>query len=142
MEKRVDRRATAEDRRLMEVEPGTRIIALSGIHFAGDRPFCLEERRINASLVPEAAAADFSTTAPGRWLLAQVPWSEAEHRIHAAAAGPALAERLGVARGTACLVVERRTWSSLGPITWVRFTYRGDSHTLVARFTPANRSYV
>jgi GntR family histidine utilization transcriptional repressor len=35
-------------------------------------------------------------------------------------------------------VVERRTWSHAGPVTFVRLTYPGDNHTLVARFAPAS----
>ena len=66
----------------------------------------------------------------------QVPWSSAEHRIHASAADPATADALGVAPGTACLVIERRTWNNSGPITQVKLTYPGDRHQLVARFSP------
>jgi GntR family histidine utilization transcriptional repressor len=46
------------------------------------------------------------------------------------------AEALEIASGTACLVIERRTWSGAGPITHVRLTYPGDRHALVARFAP------
>jgi GntR family histidine utilization transcriptional repressor len=47
-----------------------------------------------------------------------------------------MASQLQMPAGTACLVIERRTWSTQGPVTYVRFTYPGDRHTLVARFTP------
>ncbi len=47
---------------------------------------CLEERLISLETVPEAGHADFSDIAPGAWLLNQIPWSSAEHRIHAVSA--------------------------------------------------------
>jgi len=134
---RKDRRSNAEDRRLMELHQPTPMIELLAVHRAGARPFCVEERRINAGAVPEAADTDFETNAPGQWLIAQVPWSAAENRIQAMGAPAEAARLLELPKGTACLVVERRTWSHAGPITFVRLTYPGDSHTLIARFAPA-----
>lgn len=133
------RKATAADVRLLEVSPGTRVLSMTCIHFAGTRQFCVEERLINLANVPEAETADFASLPPGQWLIRQVPWSTAEHRIRAVSASADMASMLGISKGTACLVVERRTWSGLGPITQVRFTYPGDTHALVARFTPASQ---
>ena len=135
---RKDRRSNREDRRLMDVGEATPMIELLAVHKAGGKPFCLEQRRINAGAVPEAKAADFSKTPPGQWLVAQVPWSTAENRIQAMEASAETSGWLDVRQGTACLVVERRTWSHAGPITFVRLTYPGDSHSLVARFAPAS----
>lgn len=134
---RTDRAADDEDRRLMRVEQAGPIVELLAMHRAGGTPFCLEERRINACVVPSALDTDFSLHPPGRWLIDQVPWSAAENRIHALAASVQTARLLGRRTGTACLVVERRTFSPTGPVTFVRLTYPGDSHMLVARFTPA-----
>ncbi|MDO1583569.1 histidine utilization repressor [Rhizobium oryzicola] len=106
------------------------------LHMAGSRPFCLERRLINLQTVPDAAHQSFEETPSGHWLISQVPWSAAEHRITAVSATAETAELLDVPRGTACLVVERRTWSPDGPVTLVRFIYPGDRHELVARFQP------
>ena len=134
---RSNRRSTSEDRRLMEFTEATPMVELLAIHRAATKPFCVEERRINIGAVPEAMEADFTVNAPGQWLIDQVPWSTAENRIQAMAASAGIARLLGLPEGTACLVIERRTWSHAGPVTFVRLTYPGDSHTLVARFTPA-----
>ncbi len=136
--RKVERIATADDRRLLEVGEEASVAEVLCIHFAGERPFCIEERLINLGVVPDAASSNFGGMPPGRWLLRQVPWTTAEHRISAVPAEAEMARMLRIAKGTACLVVERRTWSGLGPVTWVRFTYPGDSHALVARFTPAS----
>ncbi|WP_102960717.1 histidine utilization repressor [Mangrovicella endophytica] len=135
---RSERRAKAEDGIRLDVAQGAPILDVTCLHSAGAQPFCLEERLIALETVPDARDTDFSELAPGHWLLAQVPWSSAEHRISAIGASPGVAARLEIARGTACLVIERRTWRGAGPVTHVRFTYPGDRHTLLARFTPAS----
>lgn len=138
LKRRDVREAGTSDARAFEVEPGWKVIDLTCIHFAGNRQFCVEERLINLANVPEAEKADFTDTPPGQWLRRQVPWSTAEHRIRAVAASAGMAAMLGIAKSAACLMVTRRTWSGAGPITQVRFTYPGDTHELVARFTPAS----
>jgi GntR family histidine utilization transcriptional repressor len=130
------RKSRADDSRRLDLPAAAQVVDIVCIHFAGRQPFCLEERLISLVTVPEAAEADFEAIAPGPWLLNQVPWSTAEHQIRAVPAGGETARALKLAVGTACLVVERRTWSGAGPITHVRFTYPGDRHALVARFAP------
>ena len=134
---RVLRASSADDAMRIDVAGGTKLLELLAIHSAGDMPFCIEERVINISVVPEADAADFSVQAPGAWLIAQVPWTTAENHIQASPASSDIAQGLAVAKGTACLVLERRTWTHAGQVTYVRLTYPGDRHSLVARFTPA-----
>ena len=95
---------------------------------------------ISLTAVPEAAGVDFSLGAPGPWLVEHVPWTEAEHRITAINADSGVAARLGIARKSACLVVERRTWRAGTAITFVRQVFRADLYHLVARFTPGERS--
>lgn len=131
------RKSTASDVKRLEVERQTPVIELDCRHYAGKRVFALEERIINLSAVPEAADTDFSATSPGPWLVAYVPWSNAQHSIRAVAADEAVAAALGVPVGTACLVIERQTWNAGLPVTHVRFTYCGDSHALIARFAPS-----
>ncbi|MFK0164740.1 histidine utilization repressor [Rhizobium sp. NPDC090279] len=132
------RRGRPEDARRLQFVGSIPVLEINCIHYAGARPFCLEDRVINLDVVPEAAKADFETLPPGPWLLNQVPWSTAEHQIRAISAEADAAMNLDIQKGTACLVVERRTWSTAGPITHVRLTYPGDRHSLVARFTPAS----
>ncbi|TPJ27988.1 histidine utilization repressor [Mesorhizobium sp. B2-7-2] len=134
---RVKRRSGAEDRALLGLSAPGPVLALEGLHFAGERPFALEQRLINLSAVAEAGEEEFLDIAPGPWLIGRVPWSEAEHRIRAMAADETIADALDIDVGAPCLVVERRTWSAEHPVTHVRFVYPAESHTLVARFTPS-----
>lgn len=131
--------ATEGDPVRLGLPPGSRLLHLTCRHLADNVPFALEERWINLAAVPEAATADFATVPPGSWLLAHVPWHEAEHRIKAAAAGPHGAA-LALAEQSPCLVLERRTWrqgdgADGEPVTYVRQVFPGDGFDLIARFT-------
>lgn len=131
------RRASEDELSALGLAGKATILDIDSVHDAGDQPFCLESRLINLDVVPAAAEWDFSNSPPGKWLTAQVPWTAAEHKIYAVSADAAVAAALGIARGAACLVVQRRTWCDLGPVTLVRLIYPAEKHALVARFTPA-----
>ncbi|MBB4122852.1 histidine utilization repressor [Martelella radicis] len=133
------RLASDEDRQRLRLDGPAHVRHVKTLHIAGSRPFCLEDRLINLEEVPQAETADFSDAPPGSWLLEQVPWSAAEHRINACAAARAEAELLDLKEGTPCLVIARRTWNAAGSVTHVTLTYPGDMHTLVAQFGPSAR---
>jgi GntR family histidine utilization transcriptional repressor len=134
------RKATRTDIDRLAINPTTRILALVVLHYASELPFVLEERIIPLSSVPEAEAERFLSSPPGTWLLAHIPWTQAEHTIRAESADEDTAAKLGLGRGAACLVVERKTWRAGVPVTWVRLCYPGDRHQLVARFSPAGQA--
>ncbi len=133
------RSAASADAALLEQIGAGPVLEISCRHWAGDKPFCFEERLINLTASPEAANEAFIETAPGAWLLARAPWTSAEHRIRARTAEGAQAEMLEVSKGTACLSIERRTWSGEAAITYVRLMYPGEAHELIARFSPVTR---
>lgn len=130
------RRGRLTDGFLPALPPRAHVLDIVCVHMAGPHPFCLEERVINLAEVPDAEDADFSDTPPGLWLLQQVPWNTAEHRIRAVPASAEEAEALAIAPGTACLEIRRTTASADQPVTQVRLLYPGDRHSLAARFTP------
>jgi GntR family histidine utilization transcriptional repressor len=113
-----------------------KVLKVTGVHFADDLPLAYEERMVNLALVPEIADADLTQTPPGSWLIAHVPWTEAENRISATEAPPAIARALGMARGAPCLVLERRTWRGADTVTRVRQHFVADRYELIARFGP------
>lgn len=135
---RATRRSTAADRERLDTKSAARVIEVVVRHFAGSKVFCLEERLINVEAVPQVVDESFQDVSPGRWLLDSVPWTAAEHQISASNTSASTASSLSVRSGTACLIVERRTWRATLPVTHVRLTYPGDSHQLVARFTPTS----
>lgn len=134
---REERRATAADRNRLALPQDASVLHLVALHSSGPDPFCLEDRIVSLSAVPAAAAESFADRAPGPWLIEQVPWSAAEHRVKAVAADRRTAELLDVSPGFPCLVVERRTSSAGQDVTAVSLAYRGDRQVLTASFTPA-----
>jgi GntR family histidine utilization transcriptional repressor len=131
------RAANRRNAQELELAGSGHVIALRCLHRASGRPFALEERLINLFAVPEAEAVDFAATPPGTWLLAHVPWTEAEHRISAVNLPKSTAAVLGVEPSTACLSLERKTFRGEDHITYVRLLFPGDAYDLVARFTPS-----
>lgn len=117
-------------------EPYRKVLSLRGVHHAGDLPFCLEARIISLEAAPHATEVDFRHAAPGAWLLREIPWTSAEHRIRAVPASGQVARDLALATGCACLEVTRRTEVSGQWVTLVTQTYPGDRHQLVAQFSP------
>lgn len=125
--------AESEAGAIMRLPPHGRLMSLRCVHLADGRPYAVEERLINLVAVPSALEADFTDTPPGSWLLAHVPWTEAEHRITATAANGE-AELLRVDAAKPCLVLERWTWREKESITYVRMVFHGDNFDLTAHF--------
>ncbi len=105
-------------------------------HFSDGRPFQLEERIVNVDAAPGITCQPLEDSGPGPWLLAHVPWTQAEHVISACEADESIVEHLHVAPGSACLLVERRTWNVGVPVTLARLWHPGARHRLVGRFEP------
>lgn len=134
---RAERKLLSVEEPLLDLDAGSPILALTTVHFGGDQPFGFEDRLINLKEVPGASGSSFTEMTPGAWLVATVPFTDGEHRIRAEGADERAAKLLGVKRGTACLIIERRTWRSGQPITWVRIVYPGEKQEMIARFQPA-----
>lgn len=130
------RAATPDDTMRLGLGGTPRVIAVTLVHRAADLPVAYEDRVINADAVAAARDQAFADEPPGSWLLTHIPWTDAEHRIRAVAGAPRVCSALGIASGSACLCVERQTWQAGTPITQVRLFYPGESHELVARFSP------
>ena len=118
---------------------GTSLRHVSGIHQGQDGPFAFEDRLISLASVPEAADADFALVSPSTWLIRSVPWSQVRHRISAIGANAEVSTHLAIPRHTPCLLVERWTWRTGEPVTYVCQTFRGDRFDLVATFAPEGR---
>ena len=118
---------------------GTQLLHVTGVHQGKDGPFAFEDRLISLASVPEAADADFTIASPSTWLIRTVPWTQARHRISAIGASAEVSTHLAIPRHTPCLLVERWTWRTGEPVTYVCQTFRGDRFDLVATFTPEGR---
>jgi GntR family histidine utilization transcriptional repressor len=124
-------------RALLGVGAHVPVLRILCLHLADGRPYQLEERLVNLDAAPGISCGLLETTAPGPWLIAHVPWTEAEHAIFAREADAATAALLETAAGSACLVVERKTWNGEVPVTLARLWHAGPQHRLTGRFAPA-----
>ena len=117
----------------MGLAPGSKVRHLICLHFADGAPYQHEDRWINLSVLPQARDADFATAGPNEWLVAQIPFSEAEISIAATAADAALSEHLACALGDPLLQIERSTRWKGQAVTFVRLVHhRG--HRMTARY--------
>ena len=126
-----------ERREMLGVSSRTPVLWMRCLHLCSDKPFQLEERLINIDAAPGITCQPLDTQGPSRWLLAHVPWTDAEHKISAREAPAEIAADLGVRPGAACLVVDRRTWNQGAPVTLARLWHPGTSHNLVGHFKPS-----
>jgi GntR family histidine utilization transcriptional repressor len=119
---------------------GSKIVHVRCLHRMNDLPNAYEDRIISLASVPAALRESFRYLPPGTWLLQNVPWTRAEHVIRARNAGVRLSGMLRLKPGSACLVLERRTWHQGALVTDVTITYPGDRHWLVGRFSPTSEA--
>lgn len=101
-----------------------RLLHLTCMHFADGSPYQLEDRWINLAALPQAAEADFTQLGPNEWLVAEVPYSDAEISFSALSADAAAARHLGCTEGDALFLAERSTWWQGQAITYVRLLFQ------------------
>jgi GntR family histidine utilization transcriptional repressor len=112
---------------------GRPLLYVEVLHLADGLPVQLECRTISIDACPQVEHEAFTDTAPSKWLLNHVPWSEVDHAVRATNATADLAHKLGIEVGGACLVVDRQTFHRGRPITFVHMTYPGTRFALHGR---------
>ncbi|MBL4764849.1 MAG: histidine utilization repressor [Colwellia sp.] len=100
------------------------------LHFENDQPIQLEQRYVNAALVPEYLLQDFTTITPHEYLSAVAPLTEATHEIEAILASSDICQLLTIKQSAPCLQVKRRTWSSKGVVSFAILTAPGNKYRL------------
>jgi GntR family histidine utilization transcriptional repressor len=100
------------------------------LHFENDQPIQLEQRYVNAALVPEYLQQDFATITPHEYLSAVAPLTEATHEIEAILASDNGCQLLSIDSSEPCLQVKRRTWSSKGVVSLAILTAPGNKYRL------------
>jgi GntR family histidine utilization transcriptional repressor len=128
------RPATADDLAALKLNGPADILDIRSLHYAADRCFAAERRRINLAVAPEAATVDFVKVPPSVWLLTHVPWSNAEHDIDADAVDGDDAAAMALADGSPVLRLTRRTWGAAGTITEAEQIFPAGALTLHASF--------
>jgi GntR family histidine utilization transcriptional repressor len=100
------------------------------LHFENDESIQLEQRYVNASLVPEYLLQDFTVITPHEYLSSVAPLTEATHEIEAVLASSIICQQLDIEANIPCLQVKRRTWSKQGVVSFAMLTSPGDKYRL------------
>jgi len=117
----------------MGLESDGEVLHLTCVHYADNNPYQFEDRWINLAALPQADDADFSEIGPNEWLIAAVPFSDAEISFSATAADEDLASHLGCSLGDPLFLAERSTWWQGQSVTYVRLVFQR-GHRMTTRF--------
>jgi GntR family histidine utilization transcriptional repressor len=115
---------------LLNVKNDEHVFFSQVLHFEDKQPIQLEQRYVNASLVPDYLLQDFTKTTPHEYLSDVAPLTEATHEIEAILATNNICQLLDINGSNPCLQVKRRTWSSKGVVSLAILTAPGDKYRL------------
>jgi GntR family histidine utilization transcriptional repressor len=115
---------------LLNLKNNEHVFLSQVLHFENDQPIQLEQRYVNAALVPEYLQQDFATITPHEYLSAVAPLTEATHEIEAVLASDDVCQLLSIDSNEPCLQVKRRTWSSKGVVSLAILTAPGNKYRL------------
>ncbi|MDP2008523.1 MAG: histidine utilization repressor [Rubrivivax sp.] len=116
--------------------PGAPVFHTLIVHLENGTPLQCEDRYVNPAAAPAYLAADFTQQTPTQYLFQHTALWRAQYTVEAARPTAQEARLLGVADDTPCLVLLRRTFSRLGPITLARLVHPGGLYTLQGEFQP------
>lgn len=100
------------------------------LHYENDQPIQLEQRYVNAALVPKYLLQNFTTITPHEYLSSIAPLTEATHEIEAVLASSETCQLLTIDDSVPCLQIKRRTWSSKGVVSLAILTAPGNKYRL------------
>jgi GntR family transcriptional regulator len=135
----LDKRVVAADEavaRHLALAPGTLVFRLQRVRLADNIPMSFDETYLPHDLGEKVADNNLEAE-PVFALLEEkyaTPLIEAEYRLEAAAADPAVAEALRVPNGSPIFLIERTSYTSGNrPVDYERLHYRGDLIRFVTR---------
>lgn len=108
----------------LDTPPDRPLMLVRALHLADDAPHQLETRWINPESAPGITEADLSARGVDLWLLQHAPLTRAVIRIGSENVAAPEANMIGAEAGAALLIVDRKSWGSVGPISWVRLLHR------------------
>lgn len=117
----------------LQLEGDGKVLHLVCMHYANGDPYQFEDRWINLATLPQAKDADFTQVGPNEWLVATVPFSNAEISFSAALAQDHVAEHLGAATGAPIFRVERSTWWEGKALTYASLSFK-PGHRMTTRY--------
>ncbi|UTW05418.1 histidine utilization repressor [Amphritea atlantica] len=114
----------------MGVPIGTPVFRSVIVHLEDDLPIQLENRYVIVSLVPGYLEQDFTALTPNEYLSKTCPISSVEHIVEAILPDEKVQRHLDIEPNTACLLVNRRTWSDGRLVSYACLTHPGTRYKL------------
>lgn len=106
--------------------PGAPLFHSLIVHDENGQPIQVEDRWVNPACAPAYLEQDFNRITPNEHLMVAAPLQGATYSIEALPAPREVAEMLGIAVGTSCLVLKRRTTSQGRVASVVTMWHPGD----------------
>lgn len=118
----------------LNLRTGSSVHHLICLHFEDDVPVQLEDRYVNAQLVPEFLQQPFGEgLQPAQYLLNTIAADDIEHIVDAVLPTPEEIQQLQISENDPCLVLTRRTWSENQGVTFVRLVHPSSRYRLGSR---------
>ncbi|KGK00143.1 UTRA domain-containing protein [Thalassotalea sp. ND16A] len=102
------------------------------LHYENDTPIQLEERFVNAELVPQFLEQDFTKITANQYLTLVAPLSEAHVTVEAIEPSNILKHHLHISSGTPCLKIIRSTFSDGKAISYAMLYHPADKYKLTS----------
>ncbi|WP_437889638.1 histidine utilization repressor [Phytobacter sp. V91] len=125
--------ADAQQSLAFNLPKGSRLFHSLICHYENGVPVMLEDRMVNALIVPDYLQQDFTRITPNAYLSSIAPIVEGEHIIEAVNIPRNECVYLEIDEHTPCLQVNRRTWTGRQEkkiVTSVRLVYPGPRYRL------------
>ncbi|MDU4314501.1 MAG: GntR family transcriptional regulator [Klebsiella michiganensis] len=101
---------------------------------AADVPVQIEDRCVNAAVVPDYLRQDYTATTPHDYLSLIAPLTEGEHIVEAVQATAEECALLHIHAHDPCLLIRRRTWSTTHIVSHARLLFPGSRYRLQGHF--------
>ncbi|WLI77910.1 histidine utilization repressor [Kosakonia sp. H02] len=119
----------------LNVAEGTRIFHSKMVHFENEIPVQIEDRSVNASVVPDYLQQDYTQTTAHAYLSLIAPLTEGEHIVEAVKATPEECRLLHIQEHDPCLLIRRRTWSTSHIVSHASLLFPGARYRLQGHFS-------
>ena len=119
----------------LEIPEGETVYFCHLLHLENDVPLAMEKRYVSRTLVPKFFEQDFLKISPGKYLLSHYDLVEMDQTIEAMITTEELEKFLQIDENSACLAIKRRTWSTIGLISYAEFTYPACRYKLQSHLT-------
>jgi GntR family histidine utilization transcriptional repressor len=129
--------APAAVARDLELRKGAKVFHSVVLHLENHVPIQLEDRYVNAAVVPGYGDVDFAEQTPAEYLLRVAPLQQVEHTVHARMPDARTRRLLHMEEGEPCLVVFRRTWSRGKVATVATLSHPGKRFRLTGQYRPS-----